>query len=87
MHDAIVNADKTKCIEAKRRQQCDSSFWFQPKWLHITASKFVRVAKRRKTTHVAKFKSLLYNKELNTAAVCWGRTTCELCAWDVCAYT
>ena len=75
VREVVVHADKAEYIEANSRKQCDSSFWFQQRRLRITASNFGRVAKRRKTTPVVKLvKSLLYSKELNTAAIRWGRT-------------
>lgn len=73
--EVAVDDDKAGYIEANSRQQCDSSFWFQQRRLRITASNFGKVAKRRKTTPVANLvKSLLYSKEVNTAAIRWGRT-------------
>ena len=62
-------------IERETRDQADSSMWYHHRCLHLTASNFGMIAKRRPTTPIAKqVKILLYTGAMDSKAMRLGQS-------------
>lgn len=62
-------------IERQTQGQAEVGMWFHHRRPRLTASNFGTIAKRRDTTPVTStVKYLLYNKNLETKAMRWGKT-------------